>query len=102
MDLTINDSEITEAIADYVKKQGIDLANKDLSISFTAGRGSNAKNSATIEITPVPPEINQEDPNSNLDADPEPVKTTKAPDTDDAETEEVKEEEGDDTNLFTS
>lgn len=53
MNITLNDSEIKEALTQYVGNQGIDLRHKEVDISFTAGRGPNGY-SASIEIVPVP------------------------------------------------
>lgn len=50
MQITIDDTEIKEAINDFIAKQGIAITDKKLSISFTIGRGGNG-NSATVDIS---------------------------------------------------
>lgn len=49
MDIILRNGELIEAITNYVKDKGIDLTNKNVTVSFLAGRGSNG-DSATIGI----------------------------------------------------
>ena len=55
MDIQLKQSEIIEALKQYISNQGINTANKELSISFTAGR-KEAGFTADISISEV---INQ-------------------------------------------
>lgn len=41
MTITINQSAIEQALRDWVSKQGIDTANKEIQVQLTAGRGRN-------------------------------------------------------------
>jgi hypothetical protein len=50
MNISINNSEIQEALIAYVGTLGIDLKNKTIEVSMVAGRGSNGY-SANIGIT---------------------------------------------------
>lgn len=52
MDISLNLShqDINEAIASYVASKGVQFNAEDMKITFTAGRGSNGKNSASIAI----------------------------------------------------
>jgi hypothetical protein len=49
MDIHIKQKEIEVAIEDYIANQGINLVNKNVSMSFTAGRGGSGI-SADINI----------------------------------------------------
>ena len=50
MQIIINEDEILEAIKEYISKQGIVIAGREITIELTAGRGPNGAR-ATIEIT---------------------------------------------------
>ena len=49
MNITLDDAEIKLALAEYVNKQGISIANKSVEVTLIAGRGSNG-HSASIAI----------------------------------------------------
>lgn len=49
MQITLNESEIVQAIKDYIGNQGIGVTDKHLEVSMVAGRGANGY-SANIEI----------------------------------------------------
>jgi hypothetical protein len=51
MQIILNDSEIKKALVAYVSTQGISIANADVDVTLTAGRGPNGM-SATIDISP--------------------------------------------------
>ena len=51
MQITINQSEIKEAIVKYVGTQGISLIDKKIEITLTAGRGPNGM---TADINLIP------------------------------------------------
>jgi hypothetical protein len=51
MQITLDSSEIKQAIISYVKDQGIDLTNTTVVVGMTAGRGSNGT-TATVDIIP--------------------------------------------------
>jgi hypothetical protein len=51
MRIQLVQGEIEEALADFIVKQGINLAGKDLQISFTNGRGNNGV-TADLDIEP--------------------------------------------------
>ena len=50
MQLSLNDSEIRQAVADYVAGQGISVVDKKVDVVLKAGRGENGY-SATVDIT---------------------------------------------------
>lgn len=50
MIVTLNDTEIKEALVGYTANQGIDLDNKNAEVSLIAGRGPNGM-SAEIKIS---------------------------------------------------
>jgi len=64
MKLTFDSSEIEQALISYVSSQGIDLSDKNVSVSMTAGRGPNG-HTAELNIT--------HKKESNLSAIPPPV-----------------------------
>lgn len=49
MQIIINEDEILEAIKEYISKQGIVTAGREVTVELTAGRGPNGAR-ATIEI----------------------------------------------------
>jgi hypothetical protein len=51
MQITLDSSEIKQAIVSYVKDQGIDLTNTTVEVGMTAGRGANGT-TATVDIIP--------------------------------------------------
>lgn len=52
MQIQLNQQEIEEAVTDFVAKQGFDLTCKEVTVAFTAGRGSNGI-TADIDIQNV-------------------------------------------------
>lgn len=52
MQIQLNQQEIEEAVTDFVAKQGFDLTRKEVTVAFTAGRGSNGI-TADIDIQNV-------------------------------------------------
>ena len=66
MKLTFDSSEIEQALISYVSTQGIDLADKNVSVSMTAGRGPNG-HTAELDITTKP--------TTNVSAIPPPLST---------------------------
>ena len=66
MKLTFDSSEIEQALISYVSTQGIDLADKNVTVSMTAGRGPNG-HTAELDITTKK--------ETNLSAIPTPVST---------------------------
>lgn len=52
MQIQLNQQEIEKAVTDYVAKQGFDLMFKEVTVTFTAGRGSN-RITADIDIRNV-------------------------------------------------
>ena len=68
MQITLNQSEIEQAITEFVGNQGIEIGGKATKVTMVAGRGGNG-NSATVDIQgtstskPVPtPEPETVDP----------------------------------------
>jgi hypothetical protein len=51
MQITLDSSEIKQAIVSFVRDQGIDLTNTDVEVGMTAGRGANGT-TATVDIIP--------------------------------------------------
>lgn len=51
MQITLDSTEIKQAIVGYVKDQGIDLTNTTVEVGMTAGRGPNGP-TATVDIIP--------------------------------------------------
>jgi hypothetical protein len=51
MQITLDSSEIKQAIVSFVRDQGIDLTNTDVEVGMTAGRGVNGT-TATVDIIP--------------------------------------------------
>jgi len=51
MQITLDSSEIKQAIVSFVSDQGIDLTNTDVEVGMTAGRGVNGT-TATVDIIP--------------------------------------------------
>lgn len=51
MQITLDSSEIKQAIVSFVMNQGIDLTNTDVEVGMTAGRGVNGT-TATVDIIP--------------------------------------------------
>jgi len=49
MQITLNHTEIEEAIIEYVGNQGISIQGKSTAVAMVAGRGSNGY-SATVDI----------------------------------------------------
>ena len=49
MKINLDESEIQKALVEYINNQGIDLSQKTVSVTLTAGRGVNG-HSAQIEI----------------------------------------------------
>lgn len=99
MQITLTESEIKEALIDYVGSQGINLTNADAKVTFFAGRGAN-NNSATIDIVkkevvstePTPQAIHTDGPLPLVE---EPVEEEVTPETEEEET-------ADDASLFGS
>ena len=52
MQISLRQTEIEKAVVDYIAEQGITIANKEISVNFTAGRGEN-KLTAEIVIEPL-------------------------------------------------
>ena len=52
MQISLRQTEIEKAVVDYIAEQGIMIANKEISVNFTAGRGEN-KLTAEIVIEPL-------------------------------------------------
>lgn len=52
MNISLNNSEIEEALVHYIRSQGIDLADKAIGVTLVAGRGANG-HSANIAIDPA-------------------------------------------------
>jgi hypothetical protein len=57
MQIQLNQQEIEEAVTDFVAKQGFDLTCKEVTVAFTAGRGSNGI-TADIDIQNVENPLN--------------------------------------------
>lgn len=53
LQVTIDNDGVLEAIGDYVAKQGINTADKDLTVTIKAGRGDNGT-TASVEINDLP------------------------------------------------
>jgi len=51
MNITLNDDEIKDGLVAYIATQGIDLNQKHIEVSLTAGRGPNGY-SADVMIVP--------------------------------------------------
>lgn len=49
MNINLNNSEIVQAITDYIATLGLNLKNKDVEVRLIAGRGSNG-HSAQIDV----------------------------------------------------
>lgn len=52
MNISLNNTEIEEALVYYIKSQGVDLSDKTINVTLIAGRGANG-HSANIAIEPV-------------------------------------------------
>ena len=52
MQISLRQAEIEKAVVDYIADQGITIAHKEITVTFTAGRGEN-KLSAEINIEPL-------------------------------------------------
>lgn len=50
MQIILTDEDITQALSDYISNMGVNLDNKDVSSSITAGRQGKG-NTATVTIT---------------------------------------------------
>jgi len=50
MKINLQEAEIYKALVEFISNQGIDITNKTVEVSLTAGRGANG-HSAQIEIT---------------------------------------------------
>lgn len=53
MQIQLKQSEIVDALKQYISKQGFNLAGKSVGVAFTAGRGTSGL-SADIEIDELP------------------------------------------------
>lgn len=78
MDITLNQDEIETAVREFIGNQGIDISNKLMEISLTAGRGPNG-HSASVTLLPEPePEIAEDPaPDVKKKAGPKPKATKK-------------------------
>lgn len=55
MQIHLNETELKQAIAEYINHQGIDLSDRSVEITFTAGRG-NRGHYADIDLLPKEPD----------------------------------------------
>lgn len=61
MKIHLKQGEITDALRQYVTKQGINLSGKTVDISFTAGRnGAGLSADIDIEDSSIPPMLEEE------------------------------------------
>lgn len=65
MQIQLNQQEIEEAVTDFVAKQGFDLTSKEVTVAFTAGRGSNGI-TADIDIQNIQTNIKQTLPRKGI------------------------------------
>ena len=52
MQISLNQTEIEKAVVNYIAEQGITIAYKDITVTFSAGRGEN-RLTADINIKPM-------------------------------------------------
>ena len=52
MQISLNQTEIETAVVNYIAEQGITIAYKDITVTFSAGRGEN-RLTADINIKPM-------------------------------------------------
>ncbi len=69
MQITIDESEIIEAITQYITAQGFLRTDAEVSISLTAGRGANG-HSATIDVTKIQIQKEKTIPSHNTKQEP--------------------------------
>jgi len=55
MEITLNESEITQAIKQFITGSGINVAGQDLEVTLTAGRGPNGHSAAVKLVSPADP-----------------------------------------------
>ena len=74
MKINLKQPEITVALREYITKHGLNLANKNVSITFTAGRGETGLSADIIIVdSPVFPDFGADTETPVKAATPKPV-----------------------------
>jgi len=68
MKITLSETDLKDAIQQYISQMGVDLSNKRVEISMTAGRGTNG-HTANLEILPLDLVDNPDDQDSDAAPD---------------------------------